>query len=81
MNTTQLEIAKKIYGFSLDIKLEGNKLKVANDGYITDNETDITAKKKFGEFNGFYYQFTRKGYVGELIAVIRAISEKQAIMA
>lgn len=54
---------------------------VAKDGYITDNKADITAKKKYGKFNGFYYQFTRKGYINVLIAVIRVISEVEAVIA
>jgi hypothetical protein len=81
MNAEQLEKAKKTYGYSMTITLEGNKLRVANDGYITDNHAYITAKKKFGEFNGFFYQFTKKGYRNELIAVIKAISEVGAIIA
>ncbi|MDD4778788.1 MAG: hypothetical protein PHV53_10945 [Fermentimonas sp.] len=81
MNTEQLEKAKKTYGYAMTITLKGNKLLVAKDGYITDNQTDITAKKKFGEFNGFFYQFTKKGYINELIAVIKAISEVEAVIA
>ncbi len=81
MNEYQLRKAQKIYGYAMDITLDGNKLVVAKDGYITDNPADITAKKKFGEFKGFFYQFTRKGYRNELIAVIRAISEVEAVIA
>lgn len=81
MNTEQLKKAQQIYGYSMTITLEGNKLRVAKDGYITDNQADITAKKKFGEFNGFFYQFTKKGYRNELIAVIKAISEVEAVIA
>ncbi len=81
MNSKQLEKARKEYGYSVEITLIGNKLMVAKDGYITDNKADITAKKKYGEFNGFYYQFTRKGYINVLIAVIRAITEAEAIIA
>jgi hypothetical protein len=76
MDTTHLNNAKKIYGFSLDFALKGNKLLVANDGFITDNAAEITAKKHSGSFNGLFYQYTKKGYKGELIAVIRAITEQ-----
>ena len=79
MNTTHLEKARKIYGFAMDLSLDGNKLRVANDGYITDNPADITAKKHSGNMNGYYYQFTKKGYQCEIIAVIRAISEQEAL--
>jgi len=79
MNTEQLEKAKKEYGYAMEITLEGNKLMVANDGFITDNQEDITAKKKFGEYNGFYYQYTKKGYIREMIRVIQTISQRAVI--
>ncbi len=74
MNTTQLKIAQKIYGFGMDFVLDGNKLMVAEDGFVTDDLAEITAKKHSGEYNGFYYQYTKKGYVDEMIRVIQAIA-------
>ncbi len=79
MNTTQLEIAKKIYGYEMEFSLSGNKLMVANDGFITDDLTEITAKKHSGEFGGFYYQYTKKGYISEMRRVIQAISPAAVI--
>lgn len=76
MNQTHLERAKKIYGFSMGFSLNGNKLMVANDGFITDNKADITAEKHSGSLGGYFYQFKKKGHIGEMVAVIRAISEQ-----
>lgn len=81
MDKTQLEKAKKEYGFSMEITLRGNKLFVANAGYITDNPAEVKTGKHFGSFGGFYYKVTRKGYLNEIIAVIRAISREQAVIA
>jgi hypothetical protein len=74
MNTEQLETAKKTWEFSMEITLRNGRIYVANSGYITDDVNDITAKKHSGYFNGFYYQFKKKGDVRDLIAVIKSIS-------
>lgn len=81
MNTTQLEIVTKLYGFGMELSLRGNKLMVANDGFVTDDLTEITAKKHSGKFGGFYYQYTKKEYISEMIRVIQAISQEQAVLA
>ena len=81
MNTTQLEIAKRIWGFSMDITLEGNRLIVANDGYITDNPAEVKSGKHAGEFEGFYYYSKRKGTANVLRNVILSISEMQEVTA
>lgn len=78
MNTEQLEKAKKEYSFSMEITLQGNRLIVANAGYITDDPAEVKTGKHFGTFGGFYYKVNRKGYLNEIIAVIRTISRQQA---
>ena len=80
MNTTQLEKAKKEYGFSMEITLEGNKLFVANAGYITDDPSEVKTGKHFGTYGGFHYKVNRKGYLNNIIDVIRAISSEQAVI-
>lgn len=77
MNTEQLEKAKKEWGFAMDITLRNNRIYVANEGYITDDPSDITAVKHSGEFKGLYYQFRRKGTRNELIDVILAITREE----
>lgn len=74
MNTTHLEKAQKAWGWSMTIKLENGRLYVANDGFITDNLEDITAKKRFGEFRGFYYQYKSKRNTMDIIRVIKSLS-------
>jgi hypothetical protein len=76
MNEHHLEKAQKDWGFALDITLERNRLIVANDGFVTDEP--IKMGKHSGIYNGFYYQFKRKGNLGELISVIRSIQGVEA---
>lgn len=71
MNTEQLEKAKSAYGFAMEITLKGNRMYVADCGFITDDLKEITAKKHYGFCEGFYYQYTKKGYIGTLVSVIR----------
>lgn len=73
MNTEQLEKAKNAYGFAMEITLKNGNIYVANEGFITDNPTHITAKTRYGEFKGIYYQYRRKGTRNELTNIILAI--------
>lgn len=73
MNTEQLDQAKKAYGFAMEITLRNGNIYVANEGFITDNPAHITAKTRYGEFKGLYYQYRRKGTRNELTNVILAI--------
>jgi hypothetical protein len=75
MNTEQLIKAQKVWGWAMEITLEDGKIFVAKDGFITDNFADITAKKHYGEFRGYYYQFQSKRNTSDLINVIRSISD------
>lgn len=79
MNSTQLEAAKKQWGFSMDLRLEENKIYVANDGYITDDP--IKMGKHTGEYEGFYYFSKRKGTANVLRSVIQTLSEIQEVTA
>lgn len=81
MNTHQLEVAKKEWGFSMDITLENNRIYVAKDGYITDNKADVKMGKHAGVCNGLYYYSKRKQTTNSLINVIRSITENGGVTA
>ncbi len=75
MNTTHLEKAKEIYGFAMDFTLDGDRLYVANDGWISDRPEDVKTGKHFGQHRGFSYYSKRKGTLNTLISVINVIAE------
>lgn len=79
MNAKQLDIAKREWGFAMDLRLENNKIYVANDGYITG--IPLKMGKHTGEYEGFYYFSARKGTVNVLRNVISTLSEMQGVTA
>jgi hypothetical protein len=74
MNTTHLEKAKEIYGFAMDFTLDGNRLYVANDGWISDRPEDMRSGKHFGQHRGFAYYSKRRGTLNGIINVINVIA-------
>ena len=75
MNTIHLEKARKAWGFAMDFSLDGNRLYVANDGWISDRPEDARTGKHFGQHKGFSYYSKRKGTLNTLISVINVIAD------
>jgi hypothetical protein len=75
MDETQLQIAQKDWGYSMEIELIRGKIFVANEGWISDNPADFKVGKHFGEYAGFYYYFRRNGTKNMITNVIRTIIE------
>ena len=75
MNTTHLEKAREAWGFAMDFTLDGNRLYVANDGWISDRPEDARIGKHFGQFKGFSYYSKRRGTLNEIINVINVIAD------